>query len=67
MGGTREAAKGKVSEGWVGEASVLGFEIFPPRRKGAALKNLAGALHPETVRYTLSVGRELKTEIPVNS
>lgn len=35
------------------------------RRKGSALKNLAGALHADGVGCTLSVGREVKMEIPV--
>ena len=51
MGGTREAAKGKVSEEWVGKASVLGFGILPPPPKRLCTqKNLAGALHAEAVR-----------------
>jgi hypothetical protein len=36
------------------------------RRKGAALKNLAGALHTDRVECTLSVSREVKIEIPAN-
>jgi hypothetical protein len=38
--------------------------FFPQRRKGSALKNLAGALHNEGGGYTLSVGREVKMKIP---
>src|SRR6266849_9742419 len=34
------------------------------RRKGAALNNLAGALHIEGAGCTLPVGREVKMEIP---
>jgi len=34
------------------------------RRKGSALKNLAGALHTDGGGCTLSVGREVKMEIP---
>jgi 4-amino-4-deoxy-L-arabinose transferase-like glycosyltransferase len=40
----------------------LGF--FRNRRKGSAVKNLAGALHVDRVDSTLSVGREVKMEIP---
>lgn len=36
-------------------------------RKGSALKNLAGALHADGVGCTLSVGREVKMEIPAYS
>jgi len=32
--------------------------------QGSALKNLAGALHTEALKCTLSVGREVKTEMP---
>jgi hypothetical protein len=38
--------------------------IFPHRRKGNAVRNLAGALHTEAVKCKLSVGREVKTDIP---
>jgi hypothetical protein len=43
--------------------SALGF--FRSRRKGSAVKNLAGALYAYRVRYTLSIIREVKMEIPV--
>jgi len=36
------------------------------RRKDSALKHLAGALHADGGGCTLSVGREVKMEIPVN-
>jgi hypothetical protein len=42
--------------------SDLGF--FRNRRKGRAVKNLAGTLHADRVGCTLSVGREVKMEIP---
>jgi hypothetical protein len=32
--------------------------------KGSALKNLAGALHTDGGRCTLSVGQKIKMEIP---
>jgi hypothetical protein len=35
------------------------------RGKGSALKNLAGALPTEAVRWALSVSWEVKMEIPV--
>jgi hypothetical protein len=38
---------------------------FRNRRKGYAVKNLAEALQPEAVGYRLSLGRQVKTEIPV--
>jgi hypothetical protein len=41
----------------------LGF--FRNRRKGSAVKNLAGALYAERVGCTLSVPWEAKMEIPV--
>ncbi len=35
------------------------------RRKGSALKNVAGALHPDGIGCTLSVDREGKRKFPV--
>ena len=35
------------------------------RRKGYAFKNEAEALQTAAARYKLSVGREVKTEIPI--
>lgn len=49
---------------WVGKAAVLCLGFSRGRRKVCALKNLTGALPTEAVRYTLSHGREVKTEIP---
>jgi hypothetical protein len=47
------------------KSGSFGLWDFPAAaEKGSALKNLAGALHTEAVRCTLSVGREVKTEIP---
>jgi hypothetical protein len=62
-----ETGEGKVFEEWVGEGSVFDFEILPRHRKDFALKNLAGALHTDGVGCTLSVGREVKMEIPDDS
>ena len=63
--GGRRRQEGRVSEEWFGKAAVLGFGIFsrPPKRLWT--RNQAGALHTEAVRCTLPVGREIKTEIPV--
>jgi hypothetical protein len=54
-----------VFEEWVGEASVLTLRFCRSRRKSSALKNLAGALYTDGVGCTLSVGRKVKMEIPV--
>jgi hypothetical protein len=43
---------------------ALGFSRNPG--KGHAVKNLAEALQAEAVMYKLSLGWEVKTEIPVN-
>jgi len=49
--------------GWKGVSfGLLGFSR--DRRKGSALKNLAGALRSGAIRCKLSVGHEVKTEIP---
>ena len=49
----------------IGRSASFGFQILPrPSRKGSALQNLAGALHSDGVGCTLSVGQELKVEIP---
>jgi hypothetical protein len=46
---------------------VEGALVFSrSRREGSALKNLADALHNEG-GCTLSIGREVKMEIPVNT
>jgi hypothetical protein len=45
---------------------LLGLRFCRGRRKGSALKNLGGALHTDGVECRLSVGREIKLEIPVN-
>jgi len=42
-----------VFEEWVGEASVLALRFCRSRRKGSALKNLAGALHTDGGGCTL--------------
>ncbi len=61
-----ETGEGKVFEEWVGEASVFGFEILLQPLESSALKHLAGALPTDGGACTLSVGREVKMEIPVN-
>ena len=53
---TREGREGQVSEEPVTTAAVSAFGIFRGRRKGHAVKNLAGALPAEAVRCTL-IGR----------
>lgn len=45
-----------------GQFVTLGFSRN--RRKGYAVKTPTGALHTEAVGYKLSLGREVKTEIP---
>jgi hypothetical protein len=60
-----ETEEGKVSEEWVGKRQFLALRFCRSRRKGSALKNLAGALHTDRVGCTLSVGGEVKMEIPV--
>jgi hypothetical protein len=42
----------------------LALRFCRSRRKGSALQNLAGALHTDGVGCMLSVGREVKMEIP---
>ena len=51
---------------WVGEASVLGFEILPQLSERLCTQNLDGALQTDGAECTLSVGREVKMEIPVS-
>jgi hypothetical protein len=46
------------------QLGALGFSRNPG--KGHAVKNLAEALQAEAVMYKLSLGWEVKTEIPVN-
>jgi hypothetical protein len=59
-----EIGEGNVSEKWVEDAPVFGLGFSRNRQKGNAVQNLAGALHNEAVKFKLSVGREVKTEIP---
>ena len=47
-------------------AKYLGRNHVRGRRKGSALTNLAGTLCPGVVGCTLSVGGEVKMEIPAN-
>ncbi len=56
-----------VSEGSVRTGALSGFGIVPRRLNRSALKNLAGTLHTEALECTLSVGPEVKTEIPACS
>jgi hypothetical protein len=55
-----------VFEEWVGEGQFLAMKFCRSRRKGSALKNLAGTLHTDGAECTLSIGREVKMEIPVD-
>ena len=57
---TREGGEGEVSEEPVATAAVPAPGIFRNRRKGYAVKNVAGALHTGTVEHTLSLGRRVK-------
>jgi hypothetical protein len=54
-----------VSEEWVGKRQFLALRFCHGRLNGSAFNNLAGALHTDRVACTLSVGREVKMEIPV--
>ena len=49
---------------WVREAPIGALEFSRKPGKGHAVKNLAKGLKAEAVRYKLSLGWELKTEIP---
>src|SRR5262245_29209892 len=60
-----ETGEENVSEKRVREAQFWALGFSSNRRKGYAVKNLAGGLKTETVRYKLSVAREFKMEIPV--
>jgi len=53
----------KVFEERVEKRQFLTLRFCCGRRKGSALKNLAGALHTDGVGCTSSVGREVKMEI----
>ncbi len=59
-----ETGEGKVSGQWVREAPIGALEFSRKPGKGHAVKNLAKGLKAEAVRYKLSLGWELKTEIP---
>jgi len=58
-----QTGEGKVSEEWVGEASVLGFRICHGSGKGRHSKSLTGALQIDGAGCTFSVSRELRAEI----
>jgi hypothetical protein len=60
-----QSGEGKVFKEWVGEASVFGVEILPQPSERLCTQNLAGTLHTDGVGSMLSVGREVKMEIPV--
>ena len=62
-----ETEEGKVSEEWVGKRQFLALRFCHGRLNGSAFNNLAGALHTDRVGRTLSVGREVKMEIPAYS
>jgi len=59
-----ETGEGKVFEEWLGEGQFLALPFCSSRRRGSALKNLAGALHTDDGGCTLSASREVKMEIP---
>jgi hypothetical protein len=59
-----KTGEGKVFEEWVEKHQFLALRFFRSHRKGAAHKNLAAALHTDGGECTLSVGREVKMEIP---
>lgn len=52
---------------WVGEGQYLALRFFRGRRKGSAFKSLDGALHTDGGGCTLSVGLEVKMEIPTKA
>jgi hypothetical protein len=60
-----ETEEGKVSEEWVGKRQFLALRFCHGRLNGSTFNNLAGALHTDRVGCTLSVGRQVKMEIPV--
>jgi len=60
-----ETEEGEVFEEWVGKRQFLALRFCHGRLNGSAFNNLAGALHTDRVACTLSVGREVKMEIPV--
>jgi hypothetical protein len=57
--------EGKVSKKWVREAQLGALGFSRNRLNNSALKNVAGTLPTGGDGYALSVGREVKTEIPV--
>ena len=59
----RYSAKGKVSEEWVGEASVLGFGILPRPSERLCTQKTGRSIACRRGRVYI-VGREVKTEIP---
>jgi hypothetical protein len=54
-----------VFEEWREKRQFLALRFCRGRRKGSALKNLVRTLHADGIGYTLSAGREVKMEIPV--
>lgn len=59
-----ETEEGKVFEEWVGKRQFLALRFCHGRLNGSAFNNLAGALNIDGAGCTLSVGREVKMEIP---
>jgi hypothetical protein len=59
-----EIGEEKVSQKWVREEQLRAPGFYRSRRKGHAIRNLPEGLHTEAVRYKLSVGLEVKMEIP---
>src|SRR5271169_3778046 len=49
---------------WVRKLQFLASGVSHSHRKGYAIKNLTGSWHTEAVGHRLSVGREVRTEIP---
>ena len=60
-----ETEEGKVPEEWVGKRQFLALRFCHGRLNGPTFNNLAGALHTDRIGCTVSVGREVKMEIPV--
>jgi hypothetical protein len=62
-----ETGEENVPEKRIREAQFWALGFSGDRRKGYAAETLAGGLKTETVRYKLSVAREFKMEIPVET
>jgi hypothetical protein len=60
----RACSDGKFVVSKAGEEPILCFEIMPQPTERLCTINLAGALNTDGGGFTLSVGREVKMEIP---